>query len=168
MGTQAIVMTDFVIPLSSLAATDAECVGPKAANLAALGRAGLPTPGGFCLTADAYRHQIASLGLAEMVRDYGTADLGQSRRLSIAIRLGLYEKPIAPEILEPLLEAWRRQQESGVAGVVRSSALIEDRASASFAGQFESFLGLERAKHCPLQPMRGTPAGARDNLRESR
>src|SRR5207302_3453692 len=28
-------------------------------------------------------------------------------------------------------------------GVVRSSALIEDRAGANFAGQFESFLGLD-------------------------
>jgi pyruvate,water dikinase len=136
-------MTDFILPLSSLAATDAERVGPKAANLAALGRAGLPTPGGFCLTADAYRHQIAALGLADMVRDYAAADIGQSRRLSIEIRLGLYEQPIAPEILEPLMEAWRRQQETGVSGVVRSSALIEDRAGANFAGQFESFLGLE-------------------------
>jgi pyruvate,water dikinase len=134
---------DFIIPLNALAATDAERVGPKAANLAALGRAGLPTPGGFCLTADAYRHQIAALGLTDMVRDYATADLGQSRRLSIEIRLGLYEQPIAPEILEPLLAAWRAQRETSGPGVVRSSALIEDRAGANFAGQFESFLGLD-------------------------
>ena len=52
-----------VIPRSSAAAADVERVGPKAANLAALTRAGLPTPGGFCLTADAYRRQIAEIGL---------------------------------------------------------------------------------------------------------
>ena len=136
-------MPDFIIPLSALAATDAERVGPKAANLAALGRAGLPTPGGFALTADAYRHQIAALGLADMVRDYASADLGLSRRLSIEIRLGLYEQPIAPEILDQLLAAWRAQRETRGPGVVRSSALIEDRAGANFAGQFESFLGLD-------------------------
>ena len=136
-------MTDFIIPLSALAATDAERVGPKAANLAALGRAGLPTPGGFCLTADAYRHQIAALGLDGAVRDYAAADLGMSRRLSIEIRLGLYEQPIAPAILDPLLDAWRAQCEAAGAGVVRSSALIEDRAGANFAGQFESFLGID-------------------------
>ena len=54
-------MTEFIIPLDALGATDPERVGPKAANLAALARAGLPTPGGFCLTADAYRHQLAHL-----------------------------------------------------------------------------------------------------------
>jgi pyruvate,water dikinase len=48
-------MTDYVIPLSAATAADADRVGPKAANLAALARAGLPTPGGFCLGADAYR-----------------------------------------------------------------------------------------------------------------
>jgi phosphoenolpyruvate synthase/pyruvate phosphate dikinase len=43
-------MGDYVIPLDDPAAADADCVGPKAANLAALALAGLPTPGGFCLT----------------------------------------------------------------------------------------------------------------------
>lgn len=136
-------MSPFIIPLSAPLATDPERVGPKAANLAALGRAGLPTPGGFCLTADAYRHQIASLGLTEAVQRYAFADLADSRRLSIEIRLGLYEQPIAPEILQPLLEAWHAQRAGGALGVVRSSGLIEDRAGANFAGQFESFLGLE-------------------------
>lgn len=56
-------MQDFIVSLGTLDATDAELVGPKAANLAVLMRAGLPTPGGFCLTADTYRVQIAELGL---------------------------------------------------------------------------------------------------------
>jgi pyruvate,water dikinase len=62
--------------------------------------------------------------------------------MSIAIRLAIYQEPIAPEILEPLLAAWRAQQAHYPLGVVRSSALIEDRKGANFAGQFESFLGL--------------------------
>jgi len=133
----------FVIPLSSAAAADVERVGPKAANLAALARAGLPTPGGFCLTADAYRRQIAEIGLDEMVTRFGAADLVERRRLSVAIRLGLYEQPIAPAVLEPLLAAWRAQRaESGAPSAVRSSALIEDRKGANFAGQFESFLDI--------------------------
>src|SRR5262252_7079851 len=133
----------FVIPLSSAAAADVERVGPKAANLAALTRAGLPTPGGFCLTADAYRRQIAAIGLEGLVERFGAADLVERRRLSVAIRLGLYEQPIAPEVLEPLLAAWRAQRaESGAPSAVRSSALIEDRKGANFAGQFESFLGI--------------------------
>ena len=134
--------TQFIIALGS-AAADAERVGPKAANLAALARAGLPTPGGFCLSADAYRRQIAAMGLDEMVRRFGGADPPERRRLSVAIRLGLYEHPIASDVLEPLMAAWRAQgAESGAPSAVRSSALIEDRKGANFAGQFESFLGI--------------------------
>jgi pyruvate,water dikinase len=135
--------TQFVIPLGSAAAADADRVGPKAANLAALMCAGLPTPGGFCLTADAYRAQLAAIGLSGLVARFGTADPTERRRLSVAIRLGLYEKPVAPAVLDPLMAAWQAQRvECGMPSAVRSSALIEDRKGANFAGQFESFLGI--------------------------
>ena len=135
-------MKAFVVPLGDPAATDAENVGPKAANLAPLTQAGLPTPGGFALTAAAYHHQLRHLGIADLLAQYNAADLPGSRKLSMQIRLALYQEPIAPEILEPLLAAWRAQRADGSRGVVRSSALIEDRKGANFAGQFESFLGL--------------------------
>ncbi|MGH6666135.1 MAG: PEP/pyruvate-binding domain-containing protein [Pseudolabrys sp.] len=135
-------MAEFLIPLSDPSATDADSVGPKAANLAQLGQAGLPTPGGFALTAAAYHRQLRHLGIADLLAQYNAADLPGSRKLSVQIRLALYEKPIAPEILEPLLAAWRAQRADGSCGAVRSSALIEDRKGANFAGQFESFLGL--------------------------
>src|SRR5499426_3606066 len=132
-----------IIPLDAAGAVDPERVGPKAANLAGLAHAGLPTPGGFALTADAYRRQIAHLGLAETVASFTDADVRQQRRLSVEIRLKLYQQPIAPEILAPLMDAWRAQRTaSGQGGAIRSSALIEDRADANFAGQFESFLGI--------------------------
>jgi pyruvate,water dikinase len=135
-------MNPFVIPLDAAEALDPDRVGPKAANLAALGHAGLPTPGGFCLTAAAYRAQITALGLDDLTARFAAASSPQARRMAVEIRLALYERPIAPDILRPLLEAWRAQRASGQPGVVRSSALIEDRADANFAGQFESFLGL--------------------------
>ncbi len=136
-------MKGFILPLGDALAADADEVGPKAANLARLAHAGLPTPGGFALTATAYRHQLRHLGIENLVGAYNTADVPTSRKLSVQIRLALYEKPIAPEILKPLLAAWRAQRREAPLGVVRSSALVEDREGANFAGQFESFLGLE-------------------------
>ena len=60
------------------------------------------------------------------------------------MKLGLLDQPIAPAVLEPLLAAWRALVErTGALTVVRSSALVEDRYGSSFAGQFESYLGLE-------------------------
>jgi pyruvate,water dikinase len=132
---------NLLVPLDDPQAVDPERFGPKAANLAALDRAGLPTPGGFCLDAAAYRMQLAELRLAEKAEQVAIADLPEARRLAVQIRLALYEGTIAPPVLGALLTAWRAVSAQGL-GVVRSSALIEDRAGATFAGQFESFLGL--------------------------
>ncbi len=136
-------MDQFIIPLTDAAALNPERVGPKAANLAALAQAGLPTPGGFCLTAKAYRAQIAALGLEPLVCRFASADGVEQRRVAVDIRLGLYEQPVAPGILAALLAAWHDQRAGSAAKTaVRSSALIEDRKGTSFAGQFESFLGI--------------------------
>src|SRR5215510_6614146 len=124
-------MQQFVVPLSAPEGVVADRVGPKAANLAALARAGLPTPGGFCLTADAYRHQCTQLGLDPLLARFGDATPPESRRLSVEIRLKLYQEPIAQQILEPLLTAWHEQRQAHALGAVRSSALIEDRAGAN-------------------------------------
>ena len=56
----------------------------------------------------------------------------------------MLDQPITPEVLDPLLAAWRElKAKTGALTVVRSSALVEDRFGSSFAGQFESFLGIE-------------------------
>jgi len=138
-------MEQLVIPLSAPEATDAGRFGPKAANLAILGRAGLPIPDGFCLDAQAYRIQVTALGLEASAREaFATDDRPQARRCALAMRLGLLDQPIVPAVLDPLVAAWRTRVPAPAAlSVVRSSALVEDRYGSSFAGQFESFLGLE-------------------------
>lgn len=138
-------MNQLVIPLTATDATDAARFGAKAANLAALGRAGLPIPDGFCLDAEAYRTQIRALGLEADARGaFAAQDRPQARRHALAMKLGLLDQPISPEILEPLLAARRALVEkTGALVAVRSSALVEDRFGSSFAGQFESFIGIE-------------------------
>jgi len=136
-------MNQLVIPLT--AATDAGRFGPKTANLAALGAAGLPIPDGFCLDAEAYRTQIRALGLEADARGvFAAQDRPRARRHALAMKLGLLDRPIVPEILEPLLAARRALfEKTGALVAVRSSALVEDRFGSSFAGQFESFIGIE-------------------------
>ncbi len=132
-------MSAFILPLASPDATDPSRVGPKAANLATLAQAGLPTPGGFCISADAYRRQIQHLGLLDAISAYPTADTATQRRLAVEIRLKLYQSDLATDVLAAVLTAWRAEPKPAA---VRSSSLVEDRADSSFAGQFESFLGV--------------------------
>jgi len=138
------VLTQLVVALGSADAADADLFGPKAANQAALGLAGLPIPDGFCLSADAYRVQLKAASVDKAINKLPAADLMEARLLANEIRIGLFDSPIAPEILGPLLAARQELSErSGAPLVVRSSALVEDREGSSFAGQFESFLGLD-------------------------
>jgi pyruvate,water dikinase len=134
----------FVVPANE--ATDPTRFGPKAANQAILGRAGLPIPDGFCLPADAYRHQVTALGLEAAARGaFASDNPADAKRCALEMKLGLLESPIEPAILDPLLDAWRDLVDrTGALTVVRSSALVEDRFGSSFAGQFESYLGLEQ------------------------
>ena len=138
-------MSLFVFPLTSTEAADPSRFGPKGANLARLSQGGLPVPNGFCLDAAAYRAQIRALGLEADARGvFSAASNPQARRHALAMKLGLLDQPITPEVLDPLLAAWEELKAvTGALIVVRSSALVEDRYGSSFAGQFETFLGIE-------------------------
>ena len=136
---------NFILPISAGETTQSDRFGPKAANLATLGHAGLPIPASFCVDADAYRAQLAALDLTATARRvFSTENGAEARRHALAMKLGLMDRPIAPQILEPLLGARQALLDCGGAlTVVRSSALVEDRFGSSFAGQFESFVGIE-------------------------
>jgi pyruvate,water dikinase len=138
-------MSSLVVSLSSREAANAGRFGPKAANLAALGAAGLPIPDGVCLDAEAYRVQLTALNLEASARGaFATDDPGEARRHALRMKLELLDRPIAPAVCEPLIAAWRQLTErTGALTAVRSSALVEDRHGSSFAGQFESYLGVE-------------------------
>jgi pyruvate, water dikinase len=134
---------DLVVSLTRGDGATAERVGPKAATLATLSRAGLRVPDGFCLTADAYRVQLASAGVEDAARRVAHADGHDARRLALEVRLGLIRAPFAPAVAEVLHATHGdRAAEPGASVAVRSSALLEDSPTASFAGQFESFLGI--------------------------
>jgi pyruvate, water dikinase len=138
-------MHPLVVSLRSPDATDTSRFGPKAANLAALGHAGLPIPEGICLDAEAYRLQVAALNLEAAARGaFTTDDPAEARQHALRMKLELLDRPIAAVVLDPLIAAWRALVErTGALTAVRSSALVEDRDGSSFAGQFESYLGLE-------------------------
>jgi pyruvate,water dikinase len=137
-------MEPMVVSLEAAAAAEPGRFGPKAANLARLVHAGLPVPGGFCIDARAYHMQVEALGLQTAARRvFSEGDRPQARRAALDMRLGLMEGPMSSELSGALLAAWAATPRPGV---VRSSALVEDRAGSSVAGQFESFLGLENER----------------------
>jgi len=137
-------MTKFVVNLSDFEAADPSRFGPKAANQAALEHAGLPTPGGFCLGADAYNHQIKFLNLDDAARKAVSLPFMESRSHVADVRIGLFSMPIAPEIKSELVAAYHQLVSAPACRIaVRSSSLMEDTEGSSFAGQFQTFLGID-------------------------
>lgn len=131
-----------MLPLAAAASAAPEEVGPKAATLAALRRAGLPVPEAFCLTAAAYRAQLAAAGADHAAAGVAGAEGFTARRLALQVKLAFLRNPLDSAVTGALEAgyAWLGAGSSLVA--VRSSALCEDRVEASFAGQFDSFLGV--------------------------
>jgi pyruvate, water dikinase len=132
-----------VYGLTEAGALAAERVGPKAATLARLAGAGLTVPEAFCLTAEAYRAQLDAAGGEAAARGVAGADPYEARRRALAVKLGCLRAPLHPGIEQALVAAYARlAREPGTLVAVRSSALCEDALGGSFAGQFDTFLGV--------------------------
>ena len=113
-----------------------DVAGGKGASLARLLRLAFPVPMGFVITIDAYRAYLVAVGLSEM--SMGAADAAPDAE---ALHRGIQRGPIPDELRVAILSAYRRLEAGGAAHVaVRSSGIAEDLATASFAGQHDTFL----------------------------
>ena len=106
---------------------NAELVGGKAANLSPLA-AGYQVPPGFCLTTEASAQWMALAARDKTELSLGTLPPTLHTTLSMAYR-----------------DLARRCGVTDPAVAVRSSAVDEDGASVSFAGQYETFLNVTEA-----------------------
>lgn len=133
-----------ILPLDSEQATLA-LVGGKGLNLARLARAGLPVPGGFLATTEAYQSFVRVHGLAGFIANrLQAADLSQPaelERISAEIRAHFAAHPIPDTLAEALRAAYARLGDRPPVAV-RSSATAEDLPDLSFAGQQDTFLNV--------------------------
>ncbi|MBU0704191.1 MAG: hypothetical protein KKC18_10045, partial [Chloroflexi bacterium] len=125
-------MTDFILHFDQVKESHRDRSGGKGYALARLYQAEFPVPPGFVVTADAYRAFVAANGLDALLVE-ALVD-GDSAR----IRAAFEEAEIPSSVTAAVRDAYVAFGEGGVA--VRSSALAEDSATASFAGQHETFL----------------------------
>ena len=129
---------------------DVAVAGGKGAGLGGLVRAGLPVPPGFVLTTAAYAEfvdtnhlqagirELAALAPQASPEDYENA----SKRIRALFTGGTMPAVIAEE----LGSAYGLLGDGDAAVAVRSSATAEDLASASFAGQQDTYLNVVGTK----------------------
>ena len=140
------------IPLEAVSDKDEDGIGAKAAGLARLMKAGFPVPPGFCVKTCAYREHLGSnglLGFIETTLDKLASASMDGRALLLAeLREEIVHAPIKAELRESIETGLK---ESGIAMVaVRSSATAEDLPGRSFAGQYDTFLGVSGPQECLL------------------
>lgn len=137
-------LSPWTLPLDSKMATLALC-GGKGANLAQLARAGLPVPGGFLITTEAYCQFVSKNNLQHAILEaLAQADVAQPAALDTAsrtIRDLFFQASIPPEIANAITQAYLAFSPQSVA--VRSSATAEDLPDMSFAGQQDTYLNVQ-------------------------
>lgn len=140
---------ELVLALKDIDQRRAEEAGAKMANLGEMrNRLGLKVPAGFVITAAAWRLLLSQEGLVqEISRLQQAADLENAAELftlSSRLRQLIVEVPLPPELGRALEQAYAElAAEAGEVRVsLRSSALGEDSAEASFAGQYSTQLNV--------------------------
>jgi pyruvate, water dikinase len=155
-----------VLDLAAVRASDAPRVGPKMARLGQLASTGWRVPDGYAVTAGALEGWLPPAALAELHRLFSAPTGGAARAAATAAAAGpefgghqrltqlseqarqLIEGQSLPSWLaDAVADAHARLAARTGRGAllrvaVRSSAVSEDGHAASFAGQYETYLGV--------------------------
>ncbi len=133
-----------VLDFQEIKKEDVMTAGGKGANLGEMTAAGIAVPGGFVVTADAYKAFIKENHLEEMFRKELTeAGKDEAKLLDAAKKFRhAISKGKLPEEVEKAVREKYAQLGEQARVAVRSSATAEDLPDASFAGQQETYLNV--------------------------
>jgi len=153
-----------ILELGDIRAADAPRVGPKMARLGQLAAAGWRVPDGYAVTADAFTDWLPLTARAELdgllgalISSQAAGDAGALAGVSARARELVEGQPLPAALADAVAAAHDRleQRAARAAGggedarpgaalrvAVRSSAVSEDGTGASFAGQYETYLGV--------------------------
>ena len=145
---------EFILSFEDVDAGDTAIAGGKNANLGelynTLREKGINVPGGFIITAAAYRYFLEKAGIREKIRKalrgLNTKNVKHLMETGEKARRIILRAQLPEELETAIKQAYRRlcsrySEHVGVA--VRSSATAEDMAEASFAGQQETYLNVK-------------------------
>ena len=132
---------------------DVPLVGGKNASLGEmyqkLTSQGVNIPGGFAITAYAYRHLIAEAKIEQAIKDalegLDTHDMENLQKRGEKVRSIIRNSEFPPDLTKAIIDGYQKMEQQYTKGVdvaVRSSATAEDLPDASFAGQQETFLNI--------------------------
>ena len=139
-----------IIPLDNITDADQQVAGTKAVGLARLKRLGLPVPDAFCVAANAYETHINSPSLKAVIDDPRVfsrkpEDFYTAGNLD-TIRRAIVDSKMNDSLAAEIESHYNTLVASRLA--VRSSATAEDLPGHSFAGLYDTYLGISNLEDC--------------------
>jgi len=143
---------DAVVWLEEVGKNDLSTVGGKGASLGEMINIGVPVPGGFAVTAQAFRDFINRAGISEKLFEALKVDVNQETELHKAEKAAkklIMDAKVPKDIEDAIKSRYEelcKREGKQVFVAVRSSATAEDLPDASFAGQQETYLNMRGAE----------------------
>jgi len=141
-------MTESVLWFDEVDKDDVESVGGKGASLGEMVKNDFSVPGGFVVTAQAYRRLLQDTGIEEDLKEALDIDVEDSEALEEAHDRAveiIRSAGMPDDMRKEIEEAYEAMGEEPFVAV-RSSATAEDLPDASFAGQQETYLNVQGAE----------------------
>src|SRR5215472_3449386 len=139
---------DLVIPLRAVGAADRTVAGGKGASLGELQRAGLPVPSGFVVTVPAFWRGMRAAdprgATGAQIAGLARADPAAIERATASIRARIVAAPLPGDVAAAITAGYEALG-GDMPVAVRSSAVGEDAAEASFAGLQDTYLWVRGA-----------------------
>ncbi|MDD5153809.1 MAG: phosphoenolpyruvate synthase [Desulfovibrionales bacterium] len=148
----------FILWFDEIGIKDIPLVGGKNASLGEmyqkLIRKGVNVPGGFAITAEAYKYLLKASGVDKKIREIleglDTHNIKDLMQRGEKVRNVVRTAPFPDDLTKSIVDAYARMEKEYGANVdvaVRSSATAEDLPDASFAGQQETYLNIREKEH---------------------
>ena len=143
-------MTSLIIGFNDPRSLEARLVGGKALGLAQMTQAGLPVSPGFTVSTTAYHLHLEASGIrnriADLLQGVDRNSIEALEGLEGRIRALFEEVAFPADVHAELAAAYdalcARCGGRDVSVAVRSSATAEDAAGASFAGEYDTYVGM--------------------------
>ncbi len=135
-----------IIDLKEHKAEECRLCGGKGSELASLIAAGLPVPSGFVITTNAFNTFVEQSGLnielSKILNDTTSTNIEILESKIKPLQEHICSSALPQKVSQQLREHLEGQPGASERWAVRSSAVAEDTTGASFAGQYDTILGV--------------------------
>ncbi len=146
-------MKKYILKFKKISKKDLRLVGGKNASLgemiSKLNKKGINVPDGFALTTAAYWHYLKENGidkkLKEIFQKFNPKSIKSLQKTGELSRNLILKGDVPEDLKEEIIKAYKilgKKYGQNPTVAVRTSGVAEDTASASFAGQFETYLNV--------------------------